>query len=270
MKAILRLLGALVALMFCLSAAAGEVLYLGVQDYNRSPILVVRDYQGLANYLGRVLNRTVRVESVKNYDDFIKLAQQKRFTFMYGPPSMIMHAHKVAGYEPVAKIPGLLSAAFMSLSSSGIAFPEDMKGKRIGFTDRDSMITQLALAQLSASHIDPGKYFQSVTYYRDVDGVISALKYHLIDVGVANSGLFNYWTSKGYDINLVLQGKGVPHLTFAVRGDLTPAMKEEITQALLKANQDKDGQEFFQNSGFPSFERARLGDYDELVKYLHI
>ena len=263
-----QLLGLILGALFCLPAWAGNILILGIQDYNRSPILVVREYQGLTDYLSRILKQPVRVETVKTSDEYLKKAQAHRFAFMYGPPSMIMLAAKQSGYQPVAKIPGLLSAGFMSLSSTGIAFPEDMKGKRIGFTQKDSMITLLAMAQLKSMNIDPEKYFKSVHYYNDVDGVLSAMKYNLIDIGVANSGLFNAWVGKGYDINLILQGKGMPHLTFAVRNDLPDSMKTSISQALLKAHQDSEAQSYFKYSGFPSFEAAKPQDYEELIKLI--
>ena len=252
-----------------LPAWAADYYILGVQDYVKNPILVVRDYQGLANYLAKTLKTPVRIEAVKTYDEYIKKAGAKRFDFMYAPPSMIMKAYLTAGYEPVVKIPGLLSASFMTMDTS-IAFPEDMKGKRIGFYEKDAMITNLALKELQTTGIDPGKYFKSVTYYSDANAVLNAMQYKLIDIGVANSSLFNNWTNRGYNVALVLQGKGVPHLTFAVRGDLPAATKQTVTQALLKAQSDKDGQDFFKFSSFTNFEPAKLSDYDELVKFLGI
>ena len=263
-----QFLGFFLGALFCLPAWASDILILGIQDYNRSPIMVVREYQGLTDYLSRVLKQPVRVETVKTSDEYLKKAHAHRFAFMYGPPSMIMLAGKQSGYQPVAKIPGLLSAGFMSLSSTGIAFPEDMKGKRIGFTQKDSMITLLALAQLKSMNIDPAKYFKSVAYYNDVDGVLSAMQYNLIDIGVANSSLFNAWVGKGYDINLILQGKGMPHLTFAVRNDLPGSMKASVTQALLKAHLDSEAQAYFNYSGFPNFEAAKPQDFDEMMKVM--
>ncbi len=261
----------LAMLTWLVSAPASAIDYyiLGVQDYVKNPILVVRDYEGLTAYLSKTLKTPVRVEAVKTYEDYQKKALAKRFHFMYSPPSMIMKAHLAAGYEPVVKIPGLLSASFMTMDPN-IAFPEDMKGKRIGFYEKEAMITRLALAELKSMGIEPATYFKSVTYYTDSNAVLNAMQYKLIDIGVANSSLFNNWTNRGYSLNLVLQGKGVPHLTFAVRSDLPAATKQLITQALLKAHTDKDGQDYFKFSSFTNFEPAKVADYDELVKFLNI
>ena len=148
MKQIAMLLAVLTWLV-CMPVRAADYYILGVQDYVKNPILVVRDYQGMTAYLSKVLKMPVRVEAVKTYDDYIKKAGAKRFHFLFAPPSMIMKANLVAGYEPVVKIPGLLSASFMTMDPN-IAFPEDMKGKRIGFYEKDAMITQLALAELKS------------------------------------------------------------------------------------------------------------------------
>ncbi len=249
---------------------AVETLWLGIQDYNRSPIIVAEEFHGLTSYLSQVLKRPVKVETVRKYDEYMAEAKQKKFAFMFGPPSMIMQANKLAGYEPVAKIPGQISAGFMALASSGIAFPEDMKGKRIGFTDQDSMVTQLALAELRSKHIDPAKYFKSVAYYHDVDGIATAFKYKLIDVGVANTGVLSLWNNNGMDINLIMQSKGVPHLTFAVRGDLPGEIKKAVAQALVRADKDKEAQSYFRNTGYSSFEPASLADYKDMVVLLNI
>jgi phosphonate transport system substrate-binding protein len=257
-------------LLMSFSARAADYLILGVQDYVRSPILVVRDYEAMRDYLSKVTKQKVRVEAVRTYDEYMQKAKEKRYAFMYAPPSMIMKANKLAGYQPVVRVPGLLSATFFALSNSGIAFPEDMKGKRIGFYEKDSMITQLALASLRSSGIDPDKYFKSITYYSDSNGVLSAMQYNLIDVAAANSTLFTNWTNKGYDLNVIMQTKGMPHLTLAVRGDLPESLKNTVTDAMLKADKDKDMQTYFRLSGFQSFEPAKLSDYDELVKTLNI
>ncbi|MEO1766339.1 phosphate/phosphite/phosphonate ABC transporter substrate-binding protein [Thiobacter aerophilum] len=262
-----RLIGFILFLLG-LPAWAADYYILGVQDYVRSPIIVVREYQGLAHYLGRRLGKPVRVEAVKTYDEYMKKAAAGRYDFMYAPPSMIIKANRLAGYEPVVKIPGLISAAFMALADSNIAFPEDMKGKRIGFYEKDAMVTQLALAELKSMGIDPAKYFKSITFYSDATAVLNALQYRLIDVGVAASPLFTAWTNRGYNLVMVLQGKGMPHLTFAVRKDFPQT--QTVVQALLKAHEDPEAAEYFKFNGFTNFEPAKLSDYDELAKFLDI
>ena len=77
-------------------------------------------------------------------------------------------------------------------------------------------------------------------------------------------------TNKGENMNLIHAGKGVPHLTFGVRGDLPESLRRTITDAVLKSNQDKDAQEFLRFSNFPGFEPAKLADYDDLAKTLGI
>lgn len=259
-----------VTLGFSLCATAGNNLILGVQNYNKGPVVMVREHLGLAKYLTRTLGQEVRVESVKNYDEFINKTVKKRYAFIFAPPNMVMQANKRAGFEPVAKIPGLLAVSYMAFSKSGIAFPEDMKGKRVGLPDKESMMAKLAFVHLRELGIDPHKYFKSVTYYSDVQAILFALEANLIDVAGANSSLFNFWTTKGHDINVISQGKGVPHLTFAVSPDLPASQKAALAAALPKAHLDKDAQEFFGYSSLPQFEPAKLEDYQELIAMLQI
>lgn len=256
--------------LLAMSANAAETMFIGFQDYNRSPIQSAQDSRGFTEYLTRVLGVPVKVETIREHDKLIAEAKQKRFGLVFAPASMIMEASAVAGYEPVARVPGQLAAAFAAPASSGIAFPEDMKGKRIGFTDQNSMITLLALAKLRDMKINPATYFKSVNYYHDIDGVYTAFKYHLIDVGVANSMVYNSWnTSGGMDLNLIMQSQGAPHLTFAVRGDYPLAFKQKITAALLNADKDAKAMQSFRGAGIPKFEPVDMTQYKAMMAYIH-
>ena len=265
----LRAMILLVSSLFAAPLMAADALVLGVQDYSSSPRMISLQFRDMAAYLTKQLGQKVIVEPVQSYERYMDRARQKRYAFMFGPPSMAMEANALAGYEPVAKIPGLLSAAFMSSADGDIAFPEDMKGKRIGMPDENSLMTMLAFAKLREMKIDPRKYFSSVFVFNDADDVISALKLNMIDVGVANSSLYNAWSAQGHNLNLVLQSSGSPHLTFAVRGDLPADLKARVSQALLNAHKDPDMTKgYFRRTGFPNFEPAGMSDYDGVKKLL--
>lgn len=258
-----------VASLFSIPSLAAGELVLGVQDYGKSPRMISLEFRDMSKYLSAKLGQPVIVEPVQSYQRYMERVKQKRYHFMFGPPSMVMEANALAGYEPVAKVPGLLSAAFMSMADGPIAFPEDMKGKRIGMPEENSLITMLAFAKLREMKIDPRKHFSNVMVFNDANDVISALKLGMIDVGVANSGLYNAWGAQGHNLNLVLQSSGAPHLTFAVRGDLPAETKAKVRDALLAAHKDAGmANGYLKRTGFPNFEAANLQDYESVKKLL--
>lgn len=261
-------LAALVLALCVGHAHAADQLVLGVQDFGKSPGVLAGEFKGLADYLSKQLGQPVSVQASQSYKRYMANSQKKRYAFIFGPPSMAMEAYKAAGYEPVAKIPGVLSASFMSLSTSDVAFPEDMKGKRIGMPDDDSMITKLALAKLRSMKINPQGYFSRVQTFNDANDVISALKLNLIDVGVASSSLFNSWSAKGHNLNVVLASDPSPHLTFSVNSDLPADLKAKVTQAMLNAHKDPGAQSYFKNSGYPNFEVTSIKDYQKVLALL--
>ena len=247
---------------------AAETLILGVQDYGKTPRVLAAEFKDLAAFLSKRLGQTVTVQASQSYERYMANSKKKRYAFIYGPPTMAVEAHRLAGYEPVVKIPGVLSASFMSLSTGDVAFPEDMQGKRIGMPDDDSLMTKLAIAKLRSLKINPKGYFASVQTFSDADDVINALKLGMVDVGVANSSLFNAWSAKGYNLNIVLATDSAPHLTFSVRSDLSAALKTKVTEAMLAAHKDPGAQNYFKNSGYPSFEATSIKAYQPLIKLL--
>lgn len=264
----MRYFKSLVTIMLALgvtAAHAADQLVLGVQDYEKTPRVLAAEFKGMADYLSDKLGQPVTVQASQSYKRYMASSKKKRYAFIYGPPSMAMDAYRSAGYQPVAKIPGVLSASFMTLSSSDVAFPEDMKGKRIGMPDDDSMMTKLAMAKLRGMKINPQGYFAKVQTFNDARDVISALKLNLIDIGVANSSMFNVWSGQGHNLNVVLVTDPAPHLTFSVNPDLPADLKAKVTQAMLAAHKDPKAQSYFKNSGFPNFEPASMKDYQKVL-----
>lgn len=261
----LQFLAAVVLALGMSTVYAADQLVLGVQDYEKSPRVLAGEFKGLAAYLGDKIGQPVTVQASQSYKRYMANSKKKRYAFIYGPPSMAMEAYQTAGYVPVAKIPGVLSASFMTLSTSDVAFPEDMKGKRIGMPDNDSMMTKLAMAKLRSMKINPDGYFSKVQTFNDASDVISALKLNLIDIGVANSSMFNVWTGKGHNLNVVLTTDSAPHLTFSVNPDLPADVRAKVTQAILAAHKDSRVQAYFKSSGFPGFEPASMKDYQKVL-----
>ena len=122
---------------------------------------------------------------------------------------------------------------------------------------------------LSEMKINPATYFKSVTYYSDVDGLYTAFKYRLIDIGVPNSSMYSMWNDSGdSNFNLIMQSPGAPHLTFAVRGDYSPEFKQKITQALLTADKDQYAMQSFRGAGIPKFEPVDIAQYKAMMRYI--
>lgn len=266
----IRTIAFFAAALFAGAAFAQQSLMFGHQNFDTSPSELYSDFEGITRLLAKALKQPVRFESVKKVDAYLKRAADHRYTVMFAPPSMVAEAVTHSGYEPIAKIPGRLAPAFMSMTQTQIAFIEDMKGKRLGTTDRDSMMTRLGMLHLRSQGIDPEKYFSEIRHFADVNAVIFALSNNMIDVGLANTTLYNVWTNRGFNLSMIEQGPGAPHLTFAVRGDLSAADKQAILQALLSAPSDPDASLYFRKTGFPGVERATLKDYAELTKRLNI
>ena len=76
----------LLSLFVIMMTRASDNLILGVQDFGKSPRLLVVEFRGLADYLGTQLGVPVRVEAVQSYKRYMGHAQDQRYAFMYGPP----------------------------------------------------------------------------------------------------------------------------------------------------------------------------------------
>lgn len=259
---------ALWALLLGGQAIAAGLIF-GVQDFNTDPRMVALQMRGVAGYLGRQLGEPVIVEAAKNPKIFMQGVKSHRYDFVYAPPNVVLKAGKLGGYQPVARIHGQIQGVFISLDSSGIKTPADMKGKRLGMPASAALISVLADAKLREMHIDPKTYFSKIVIFKGPDDMIYALKLGLVDVGVTAVHLYQGWIKQGAPVHAVMDTEGSPHWTFAASPKLSPELRAKLTAALVGGTKNPAMVEFLKARGFPpQIDPASAADYAALARMM--
>ncbi|MDP2964280.1 MAG: phosphate/phosphite/phosphonate ABC transporter substrate-binding protein [Sulfurimicrobium sp.] len=261
---------ALMALLLAFPVSAAERLLLGVntgvpaRDEQRD---INEKYKPLADYLAAALKRPVRLEVSQSLSASERRLKKDAFDLFLGPPQVIAQAMKSANYAPIARYPGKLKAAFVVMESSGIKSLGDMKGKRLGLPDKESLASQLALAKLRFSRITPDSYFAEIFYQRFQDATLNALKIGRVDVAVVTSGFAKNWVQDHPGSRVIEESYEVVHFAFAVSEDMSEADARHIQQLLLDAPNTADGRIMLEKMGRKEgFVSASKDDYAPLVR----
>lgn len=262
---LVTLFAALCALLLAGAASAAGLIF-GVQDFNTDPRMVVMQMRGLAGYLGKQLGEPVVVEAAKNPKLFMQGVKNHRYDFVYAPPNVAIKAEQMGGYQPVARIHGQIKGTFITLNSSGIKTPAEMRGKVLGIPAGAALITVLADAKMREMHIDPQTYFSKIVTFTGPDDMIYALKLGLVDVGVTAVRLYQGWVKQGAPVHAVMDTEASPHWTFAASPKLAPELRAKLVAALVDGTKNPAVSEFLKARGFPpKIDPASATDYAALA-----
>lgn len=261
---------ALLAVLLAIPASAAERLLFGVntgvpaQDEQRD---ITEKYRPLADYLSAMLKRPVKLEVSQNLSASERRLKKDAFDLFLGPPQVIAQAMKSANYVPIARYPGKLKASFVVMDSSGIKNLGDMRGKRLGLPDKESLASQLALAKLRFSRITPESYFAEVFNQRFQDAILNALKIGRVDVAAVTSGFARQWVQDNPGSRVIEESYEVVHFAFAVSEDMSEADSQRIRQALLDAPNSAEGRAMLEKMGRKDgYTATSKEDYSPLIK----
>lgn len=132
------------------------------------------------------------------------------------PPHVVGSAVRY-GYAPVLGLDRQVQAVLVAPASSGITTLAQAKGKRLGMPQEDSLVTYLVRGELNAANTTIKRHFGKVYETRYQDALLTCLQVRQCDAVAVERSLFNRWTADGEKLNLLMESRGVPGMTLAVR-----------------------------------------------------
>jgi phosphonate transport system substrate-binding protein len=199
-------------------------------------------YQPIADEFGRRIGCPVQLSITNSYTAAIEAMRAKRLEISgFGPLSYVL-AHRVAGAEAIAVqghddgTPVTYEATIVAPKTSGITRLQQVAGRSFAYSDPASTSGHLMPAYgLRKAGIDPETGVRAY-FAGSHTATYEALHNRKVDAGELNTSLIRIMTARGeYDANefVTLWRSGpIPGSPWAIRGDLPPAFKARVRQAL--------------------------------------
>lgn len=246
-----------------LSAKAADPLVFAVNEgvsYRVSPLETQERFQSISDDLTRLLRVPVKAVAMPRYDELQKGLAENRFTLAWVHPAHhAIRAMVQNGYRLAALTKGFTEyrASFFVAKGSSIKSLADLKGKKIGAPDEDSITSVILRATLR----DGGLGAETpVSYVRFQDAVPFMVEHGLVAAGVsASRGVIKEWQDKGGTV--VASSKPVPIKQLLVSGKAPAGLLERVTEYFTGLEQAKDGKirlEAMKVQGFQAFEEEPL------------
>jgi ABC-type phosphate/phosphonate transport system substrate-binding protein len=270
MKWLASLLASLVIALLTAGTARAEIV-LAINEgvtYYVTPTEIREKYKDLADLLGRQLKTTVKVVPVDQYPVLRKGLDEQQYDLAFVHPAhhslMSMRDGK---YRLVVLTRGYTEykARFFVKKDAPLKQPSDMKGKRIGMPDPDSITAVITRATLRDLGIDVAKAEIRTTRYQDA--VPFFVENNFSDVGVSASGaVVKDWQEKGGTV--LLESKAVPIKHMIASTKMSDADVEKVRAAMLHLDKSEAGQKILAKIGYKGYESGDPQQLAALTKWL--
>jgi phosphonate transport system substrate-binding protein len=270
MKLSLSLLASL-TLLTALPARAD--LTLAVNEgvtYYVTPSEIREKYKDLADLLGKTLKTTVKVVPVDQYPVLRKGLDEQQYDLAFVHPAHhSLLSLRDGKYQLVVLTKGYTEykARFFVRKDAQMKQPTDMRGKRFGMPDPDSITAVITRATMRDLGIDTAKADIRTTRYQDavpffVDNGFS-------DVGITGSGVVvKQWQEKGGAV--LLESKAVPikHMIASTKMSEQDVLK--VRALMLSLDKSEAGQKILEKIGYKGYEVGDMQELAKLTKWLGI
>jgi phosphonate transport system substrate-binding protein len=264
MKRLATVFASLVVALLSPGPARAEIV-LAVNEgvtYYVTPTEIREKYKELADLIGKQLHTTVKVVPVDQYPVLRKGLDEQQYDLAFVHPAhhslMSMRDGK---YRLVALTKGYTEykAKFFVKKDAHLNQPADMKGKRFGMPDPDSITAVITRATLRDLGIDANTAEIRTTRYQDA--VPFFVENGFSDVGITGSGaVLKDWQEKGGAV--LLESKPVPIKHMIASTKMSDADVEKVRAIMLGLDKNEAGQKILTKLGYKGYES---GDPQQLV-----
>src|SRR5712692_1656715 len=270
MKLVASLLASLTIGLLTAAPARAELI-LAVNEgvtYYVTPMEIREKYKDLADFIGRQLKTTVKVLPVDQYPVLRKGLDEQQYDLAFVHPAHHSFLSLRDGkYQLVVLTKGYTDykARFLVSRDAQMKQPADMKGKRFGMPDPDSITAVITRATMRVLGIDSAQAEIRTTRYQDavpffVDNGFS-------DVGITgSSAVVKQWQEKGGAV--LLESKPVPIKHMIASTKLSEQDVQKVRAVMLGLDKSEAGQKILDKLGYKGYESGDPQQLAMLTKWL--
>jgi phosphonate transport system substrate-binding protein len=265
------LLAASLAISAAASAPARAELTLAVNEgvtYYVTPQEIREKYKDLADLLGKTLKTTVKVVPVDQYPVLRKGLDEQQYDLAFVHPAHhSLVSLRDGKYHLVVLTKGYTEykARFFTSKDAPIKRAADIKGKRIGMPDPDSITAVITRATMRDLGMDASKEKIRTTRYQDA--VPFFVENGFADVGVtASAAVVKQWQDKGGVV--LAESRPVPIKHMIASSKLSEKDLQKVRELMLNLDKNPAGQKVLARIGYKGYERGDEQQLALLTKWL--
>jgi ABC-type phosphate/phosphonate transport system substrate-binding protein len=236
------IIAVVLAVAFSSAWAQGTPLVFAVNEgvtYRVNPGATADRFKDLAEDLGKLLKRPVKIQPVSDYKELAAGLAEQRYDLAYVHPAHhSIRAMSKSDYKLVAVTKGFTEyrASFLVPANSTLKNVAELKGVKIGAPDEDSITSVIMRATLK----DAGAETPAVSYVRMQEAVPFMVENHMVATGVtASKSVVKDWQDKGGKV--LFSSKPVPIKHLIASAKLPDAQRAQLISYFIGLESTPDG-----------------------------
>ncbi|NOY65905.1 MAG: phosphate/phosphite/phosphonate ABC transporter substrate-binding protein [Gammaproteobacteria bacterium] len=215
----------------------------------RNAETTIRYFKPMANYLSQKLNRTVRIETSRDFQSFWQDIKQKRYDLVHFNQYHYVQSNKEFGYQVILKNSEFgkqtIAGTIVVRKDSNINSLPDLKGKKIMFGGgKKAMIAYIIPTYLlQQAGLTENDY--KTVFAKNPPNAILGTYLKQADAGGTGDVLLNHPVItrriKTDQLKIIAQGKQLPHLPWATKDTMSSLLKNTIQKLLSELQLTKEG-----------------------------
>jgi len=272
MKSIKLFAGFAIALTVLSSAQAVADITLGV--FPRRPVAAsYKSFKPLAEYLSKQLGEPVHLVVPKNFAEFWKGVEDKKFDLVHYNQYHYIKSHKELGYNVIAANEEFgnktIKGALTVRKDSGITNVKQLKGKTILFGGgKKAMGSYIApTAILKTAGLQEGKDYQ-VKFSTNPPSAVIGVYNKAADASGSGNVVVRLKAVtkqiKSDDINILAESEPFTQLPWAVKSNMPQARADKIRDIMVGLNKTSEGLQILKSAKVTGFFAVSDNDFSKV------
>jgi phosphonate transport system substrate-binding protein len=244
---------------------------------DESPATVIKNNQGLKDYLEKALAKKVELVVTTDYSSMIEAMRHGRLDLgFFGPLSYVLAKTK-SEIEPFAALSRKGTTTYQGVVignvAAGVNNIDDIAGKNMAYGDVASTSSHLIpKTMLAQQGLKAGKDYQE-HFLGTHDTVALSVQNNKAQAGGLSKTIFESLVKRGMidpaKVKVLAESEPFPEYPWTMRSDLTPGLKEKIRQAFFNLK-DPELLKPFKADGFAPIADKDYDKVREMTKILNL
>lgn len=252
-----------------------DVITVGIFP-RRNSVNTVKMFNPLMIYLGKKLNRKVRLVTAKDFRTFWEGVVKREYDIVHYNQYHYVKSHKENGYDVILRNiefgEDTISGAIIVRKDSGINKVSDLKGKKIVFGGGPKAMQSYIVASYLLQKNGLEKSAYESTFAKNPPNAIMSTFFKQSDAAGSGDKVLQLKVVKNQiridDMKYLVSGEQLPHLPWAVKKELPDELKMKIQKILHNLVGSKQGKLLLKKVRLDGFAMATDSDYDEHRKII--
>lgn len=235
---------------------------------SESAVAKFKRYAPLRDYLAKKLNYNIRLESARDFAEFIRRTKARRYDLLETAPHLVPAALDSKNYDVITTITQPLSAQIVVLKNSPYTNMEQLANKIIATPSEKAIITRIGKNSINRIFKNNHKNLPVYQVYKTHNAAYQAVLGLKANAAIISVNIYNKALHKHEPLKSIGQSQQIPNMSILFARDLGHSLQSMFQQQLVNMKDNPEGRKVLNKISYPGYKKANASEYNSLREYL--